>query len=400
MKKIDKIGIGLIALLLSVIVWIVIEEQSKQSKEFNEQAAIQTSTTHNGKQTARVMAHGDLLYHDVVYASVKQSDGTYDFTDQLKYVKPWFDQADLVVGDFEGTIRPDWTLAGYPVFNAPVQVVDALKWAGYDVLDLAHNHILDTGLHGLKSTVEQLEQGGITPIGVYTKQARKDSPIVVKEINGIKIAFLAYTYGFNDLDALLSQEEKDFHLSDLNEEKMRAEIEQSQQIADVTIVMPQMGVEYALQPNEEQKALYHKMIAWGADVVLGNHPHVVQPAETVVHQGDKKLIIYSMGNFLSNQRYETLENYWTERGVLMDVTFEKENGKTIIQTAKAHPTWVSRVPNGKRAPEGYALHQYHVYVLEDLITGGQYREHLDEPTKQRIDKAYDEMNTHVGLDWR
>ena len=145
------------------------------------------------------------------------------------------------------------------------------------------------------------------------------------------------------------------------------------------------------------------MISWGADIVFGGHPHVVEPAEVVNKDGQNKLIIYSMGNFLSNQRLETMEDVetaqWTERGVLMDVTIEKVGRKTKIKTATAHPTWVSRTPKGTYSPEGYELYKYQTYILEDFIQGGKYRDKLDEETKERVDTAYREMKEHVHLDW-
>ena len=355
------------------------------------------------ESTARIMAHGDLLYHDIVYMSAKKEDGTYDFYENYEYVKPWFKKADLVIGDFEGTISPDHYLAGYPLFNAPPQVMDAIKDAGYHVLDLAHNHILDSQLSGLISTVDTIENAGITPIGVYTHKSRDKSPIVIKEVNGIKIALLAYSYGFNGIEESISKEDYNHYLSDLDEVKMKAEIERAEKEADITIVMPQMGVEYQLDPTEEQKVLYHKMIDWGADIIFGGHPHVVEPSETVEKDGDKKLIIYSMGNFLSNQRIETMQDVanakWTERGLLMDVSIQKKAGKTIIVTAQAHPTWVSRIPKGTYSPEGYPNYLYQTYILEDFIEGGTHRDMLDEETKVRIDTAYREMNEHVGLKW-
>ena len=145
------------------------------------------------------------------------------------------------------------------------------------------------------------------------------------------------------------------------------------------------------------------MIDWGADIIFGGHPHVVEPAETVEKDGDKKLIIYSMGNFLSNQRIETMQDEenakWTERGVLMDVTIKKKAGKTTIEKAQAHPSWVNRTPKGTYSPEGYPLYLYQTYILDDFIEGGKYRSRLDEDTKERIDTAYKEMNEHVGLKW-
>ena len=370
------------------------QEETKKNQEAKKQ---------DEETSVRIMAHGDLLYHDIIYMSAKKEDGSYDFHENFEYVTPWLKQADLAIGDFEGTINKDHYLAGYPLFNAPAQVMDAIKDAGYHVLDLAHNHILDSQIEGVISTADIIEKAGITPIGVYTHESRDKSPLVIKEVHGIKVALLAYSYGFNGIEQNLSQEDYNRYLSDLNEEKMKAEIERAEKEADITIIMPQMGVEYRIEPTEEQKALYHKMIDWGADIIFGGHPHVVEPSETVEKDGDKKLIIYSMGNFISNQRIETMtgvENAkWTERGVLMDVTLKKKAGKTNIETAQAHPTWVNRTPKGTFSPEGYPLYHYQTYILEDFIEGGKHRDLLDAATKERIDIAYKEMNEHVGLKW-
>lgn len=369
------------------------QESSSQAK--NAETEQETS--------ARIMANGDLLYHDIIYISAKKSDGIYDFHENFEYVKPWLKQADLVIGDFEGTVNKDHYLAGYPLFNAPGEVMDAIKDAGYQVLDLAHNHILDSQIEGVVSTADAIEKAGMTPVGVYTHESRDKAPLLIKEVNGIKVAILAYSYGFNGIEQSISQEDYNRYLSDLDEDKMKAEIERAEKEADITIIMPQMGVEYQIEPTEEQKKLYHKMIDWGADIIFGGHPHVVEPAETVEKDGDKKLIIYSMGNFISNQRIETMQDVenakWTERGVLMDVTIKKKSGKTTIETAQAHPSWVSRTPKGGYSPEGYPLYLYQTYILEDFIEGGKYRSQLDEATKQRIDTAYKEMNEHVGLKW-
>lgn len=361
------------------------------------------TTVTEQETSARIMANGDLLYHDIIYISAKKADGTYDFHENFEYVKPWLKQADLVLGDFEGTVNKDHYLAGYPLFNAPGEVMDAIKDAGYQVLDLAHNHILDSQIEGVVSTADAIEKAGMIPVGVYTHESRDKAPLVIKEVNGIKVAILAYSYGFNGIEQSISQEDYNRYLSDLNEDKMKAEIERAEKEADITIIMPQMGVEYQIEPTEEQKKLYHKMIDWGADIIFGGHPHVVEPAETVEKEGDKKLIIYSMGNFISNQRIETMQDVenakWTERGVLMDVTIKKKSGKTTIETAQAHPSWVSRTPKGGYSPEGYPLYLYQTYILEDFIEGGKYRSQLDEATKERIDTAYKEMNEHVGLKW-
>ena len=400
----------LIVVAISMVLTLLAEGLKGIPLENSSATTVSQSANYKEKNTvteqetsARIMANGDLLYHDIIYISAKKSDGTYDFHENFEYVKPWLKQADLVIGDFEGTVNKDHYLAGYPLFNAPGEVMDAIKDAGYQVLDLAHNHILDSQIEGVVSTADAIEKAGMTPIGVYTHEPRDKAPIVIKEVNGIKVALLAYSYGFNGIEQSISQEDYNRYLSDLDEDKMKAEIERAEKEADITIIMPQMGVEYQIEPTEEQKKLYHKMIDWGADIIFGGHPHVVEPAETVEKNGDKKLIIYSMGNFISNQRIETMQDVenakWTERGVLMDVTIKKKSGKTTIETAQAHPSWVSRTPKGGYSPEGYPLYLYQTYILEDFIEGGKYRSQLDEATKERIDTAYKEMNEHVGLKW-
>ena len=404
------IAVLLIAVAISMALTLLAEGlkrfplTSSSTTVVSQTADFKEKTTATEQETsARIMANGDLLYHDIIYISAKKSDGTYDFHENFEYVKPWLKQADLVIGDFEGTVNKDHYLAGYPLFNAPGEVMDAIKDAGYQVLDLAHNHILDSQIEGVVSTADAIEKAGMTPVGVYTHESRDKAPLVIKEVNGIKVAILAYSYGFNGIEQSISQEDYNRYLSDLDEDKMKAEIERAEKEADITIIMPQMGVEYQIEPTEEQKKLYHKMIDWGADIIFGGHPHVVEPAETVEKEGDKKLIIYSMGNFISNQRIETMQDVenakWTERGVLMDVTIKKKSGKTTIETAQAHPSWVSRTPKGGYSPEGYPLYLYQTYILEDFIEGGKYRSQLDEATKQRIDTAYKEMNEHVGLKW-
>ena len=352
----------------------------------------------SGVKTARVVANGDILCHDALYYTAKKSDGGYDFNPFFEYVKPWIEGADLAIGDYEGTISDKHPLGGYPLFNAPIEIADTMKDLGYDVVNLAHNHILDTGLYGLKYTNKVFKDRGLDVVGVHVDKKRSEDKILIKEVSGIKIAILAYAYGYNGMEANLTAEEHNNYLADLNEEKIKEEIQRAEKEADVTIVMPQMGVEYRLQPTEEQKVLYRKMIDWGADVIFGGHPHVIEPAETVEKDGDKKFIIYSMGNFISNQRMERMDNKWPERGLLMDVTFEKNNGKTIIKTVKAHPTLVYSKLNGRNM-NGIALYDYKVMVLEDFIDGGKHRDKLDEKMKEKVDVAYREIIDHVNLNW-
>lgn len=350
-----------------------------------------TETTQIKKETQKtstitIMASGDMLYHDGVYGSAFDGE-KYDFSNDYEQITPLVSSADLALGDFEGTINPNRELAGYPIFNAPEEVVESIKNAGYDAIDLAHNHILDTGIEGLVYTYDAFKKAGMDPFGVKTTD--KDE-ILVKKVNGIKVAILGYSYGFNGIEATLSKEDYDYYLKDLTMEKVEAEIKQAEKIADLTVIMPQSGVEYSLEPTEEQQTTYRQMVDWGADIVFGGHPHVVEPTETITKDGEKKFIIYSMGNLLSNQRYETLENYWTERGVIMAVDVQKTGDKTVLTKVVAHPTWVSREPIN-RTFSGYQAYDYQVFLAEDYLTGGKYADQMSTEKQQRIEQGYHEV---------
>ena len=372
----------------------------KQSKKATEKPK-QSAKSKTKEQTVTITASGDMLYHYVVYGSA--FDGKkYDLANDFAQIKPLLDKADLALGDFEGTINPNRPLSGYPSFNAPAGVVDSIKDAGFDVIDLGHNHILDTGIEGLCSTAKAFHDQGLDTIGVNPDD-QKDSGILVKEINGIKIALLAYAYGFNGLENTISQADYDTYLKDLNMDKVAAEIKAAEELADLTIVMPQDGVEYALEPTEQQQANYRKMIDLGADIIFGGHPHVAEPTEIIEKDGQKKFILYSMGNLLSNQRYETVENYWTERGVIMEVAVTKKGQTTSISKIEPHPTWVSREPiEGATYEKDGSQNQsydYQVFLAEDYCAGGKYAEKVPKEKQQRIETAYHEMLELLNLQW-
>ncbi|MDN6029653.1 MAG: CapA family protein, partial [Lactococcus plantarum] len=346
-----------------------------------------SSSSHKQQKTgtATIMASGDMLYHDVVYGSAFDGQ-TYDFSNDYEQITPLVSSADLALGDFEGTINPNMPLAGYPIFNAPEAVVSSIKNAGYDAIDLAHNHILDTGISGLVYTANAFQKAGLDTFGVNVPNDK----ILVKNVNGIKIAILGFSYGFNGIEQSISQSDYDKYLNDLNMTKVEKKIKAAKKIADLVVIMPQSGVEYNLEATPEQVDTYHKMVDFGADIIFGGHPHVVEPTETIDKEGEKKFIIYSMGNLLSNQRYETLENYWTERGVIMEVQVKKKNNKTELTAVKAHPTWVSREPIN-RTFLGYPAYDYQVYLAEDYIKGAKYADKVSPDKQARIETAYHEM---------
>lgn len=411
-QKHQRIIVGLSTALLAIIlgvIYLVIQvtsipeqrhtaETTKATKPMQETSS--STETKPAVKTITVTASGDMLYHTPVYLSAY--DGKrYDFDNDFEQVKPLIASADLALGDFEGTINPNKPLGGFPLFNAPIDAVASIKDAGFDVIDLAHNHILDTGIEGIKTTAAAFHDQVLATIGVTVD----NSGILVKEVNGIKVALLAYAYGFNGLEESLTQAEYDAYLKDLSLDKVEAEIKEAESLADITIVMPQSGVEYSLEPTEEQQTVYRKMIDFGADIIFGGHPHVAEPTEIIEKDGEKKFIIYSMGNLLSNQRYETVNNnYWTERGVIPEVEISKEGQRTYLSKIAMHPTWVSKEPIPDRTyydPEYGVLQafDFQVYLAEDYLPDGQYAKNVPEEKRQRIETAYHEMLELLDLKW-
>ncbi|MBF0779630.1 MULTISPECIES: CapA family protein [unclassified Granulicatella] len=395
LKRTFIAGTVLFILIIANLILAMLPKGQK-SEQAQLHSGQQTEQATQEKIVARITGSGDMLYHAPVYRSAYKN-GTYDFSKHYAQITPLISSADLALGDFEGTISSEFDLAGYPLFNAPIEVVDSIKKAGFDVIDLAHNHILDSRLAGVKSTIQAFKQAGLDTFGVKEKES--DPDILIKDVKGIKVAILGYAYGFNGMESTLSTQEYNTYLKDLSPEKVKADIEAAEKQADITIVMPQMGEEYRRTPTEEQQKLYRQMIDWGADIIFGGHPHVIEPTEIIEKDGEQKFIIYSMGNLLSNQRFETLEDYWTERGVIVEVEITKENQKTRISDIILHPTWVSRTPLNTDV-QGYPAYDYQVFLAEDYLDNGKYVNQVDENTKKRIQTAYKEAMELMNLQFK
>ena len=248
---------------------------------------------------------------------------------------------------------------GYPLFNAPDTLADALKTAGFNVISTANNHALDRGEAGALQTLENIQKRGLYPVGTHAslEDAQK---ILMLEKNQIKMAILAYSYGTNGIPVPAG---KDYLVSLINEFQMIQDIARARaQGADVVTVMLHFGREYQRQPNAEQKHLVESLVKAGADIVLGSHPHVVQPYQIFAlpaasGQPRKAVAIYSMGNFISNQR----GNY-KDLGVILQIKLRKKfpEATTEIGTVQAFPTWVHRYLSGGK-------YQFRVLPLQAVI---------------------------------
>ena len=266
----------------------------------------QTYTAAAGKpvpvvKTVKMAVVGDIMVHDYQYnEAYDPATGEYNFMHNFQDVKKYFAGNDLVIGNLELTFGgPDRPYASFPCFNTPDSFLDAVKDAGFTLLTTANNHSMDTGKAGLIRTLDKLDAYGIEHFGTYRSQEERDQ-IFYKDVNGIRFAFLSYTYGTNGIPV------PDPYLVNLIEgDTMTADIREARKHADVVVVMPHMGNEYESYPRDIFVDWADMMFEAGADIVLASHPHVLQKMEyrkvdhgNGVHDG---FIIYSLGNFISSQ---------------------------------------------------------------------------------------------------
>lgn len=266
----------------------------------------QTYTAAAGKpvpvvKTVKMAVVGDIMVHDYQYnEAYDPATGEYDFMHNFQDVKEYFAGNDLVIGNLELTFGgPDRPYASFPCFNTPDSFLDAVKDAGFTLLTTANNHSMDTGKAGLIRTLDKLDAYGIEHFGTYRSQEERDQ-IFYKDVNGIRFAFLSYTYGTNGIPV------PDPYLVNLIEgDTMTSDIREARKHADVVVVMPHMGNEYESYPRDIFVDWADMMFEAGADIVLASHPHVLQKMEyrkvdhgNGVHDG---FIIYSLGNFISSQ---------------------------------------------------------------------------------------------------
>ncbi|SES97014.1 poly-gamma-glutamate synthesis protein (capsule biosynthesis protein) [Oceanobacillus limi] len=253
----------------------------------------------NFKQEITISAIGDLLIHRPVYNDAKV-EGGYDFTPMLKRVKPYLNHSTISIANQETMIGGEKLgLSSYPQFNSPTEVGDALKWAGVNVVSLANNHTLDRGEEAIQRAIEHWEQIDMMYTGAYKDEKDRENIRVMETDEGISVAFLSYTYGTNGIPVPVG---KDYLVNIIDRELIAMEIAEAKDKADVVVLSLHFGNEYERMPSQEQKDLVQFAADQGVHVVLGHHPHVLQPLERVTGEnGNETLVAYSLGNFLSGQ---------------------------------------------------------------------------------------------------
>ncbi|NLY39876.1 MAG: CapA family protein, partial [Firmicutes bacterium] len=229
---------------------------------------------------------------------------------------------------------------GYPCFNAPESLATALKGAGFDVVSTVNNHCLDRGEEGVYRTLEHVAEAGLLSFGTYRTWEERNTPLVV-EVNGIKLAFLGYTYSTNGIPL---PEGREYIVNMLDEDLILADLARARQAADLVILYLHWGNEYMRFPSPEQEAMAELFLKAGADLIIGSHPHVVQPVAFIKiaapeNKVEEKPVAYSLGNFISDQRMP-----YTDSGIILFVEFvsEAKTGRLKQGEVSYVPTWVHK----------------------------------------------------------
>lgn len=312
-----------------------------------------------------VRCAGDVMGHlSQLYSAYDKETDSYDFNSWFRYVTPLFSEADIAMVNIETTFKGAPPYTGYPSFNTPDSLADALKAAGVNLACFANNHMLDGGAANLKRSVQMFRDKGFKTAGFRFSE---DEPrYTVIEMRGISVAVLNYTYETprnggrrtiqsevlsDEMLALTNHfgyEELDADLAGIKEE-MRLAREDG---ADVIICFLHWGEEYQRRSNMWQERIAACLAENGADIIFGSHPHVLQNVECIEVQDEGRVkmvpVCYSLGNFISNQRQETLSNRYTEQGMIADVRLRysfKEERITELEF-DCIPTWVDRYKPG------------------------------------------------------
>ena len=299
-------------------------------------------------RSARIRAVGDLMMHDKQLKIARQSDGSYDFHPQYELIAPSLADADYTIANLEMTVGKykDTEYSGYPLFNAPESMLDAIRDAGIDFLTLANNHILDRYFTGMQRTVELVDEYGFAHGGANRTPEEHDTPVIV-EVNGIKLGMICTTQMTNGMETYCNDAVKVYGVNYLDKTNFTAEVARLRELgADIVISLPHWGDEYLRQPGPYQVEKAKQMIAAGVDVILASHPHMIQPVKWVTvdtEDGGQRtgLVAYCLGDFISN-----MTKRYTDAGIILEFTIqEQQDGSLAIENVGYVPVFTWREEN-------------------------------------------------------
>lgn len=290
---------------------------------------------------AELLFVGDAMAHGPQLRAALQPDGTYDFTPCFDALRTEISGADYAVVNLETPVSGG-NYSGYPMFNAPDSYVDALRDAGFDLFLTANNHTLDRGDAGLKKTIHLLDSLGLDHLGTYVNATERSRRLpMIAEVKCYRVGMLNYTYGTNGLKA-----KRDVVVDYIDRDVIAQDVKALRNArAEIIIANMHWGEEYHLQPVASEKSMADYLTSLGVDVIMGSHPHVVQPVETRTNPitGTPVQVIYSLGNFISNQQDTN-----SRGGLMVKLRLRRHGGKVTVSAPEcslfycSHPTGTQR----------------------------------------------------------
>jgi poly-gamma-glutamate synthesis protein (capsule biosynthesis protein) len=292
---------------------------------------------------------GDVMQHDgQIEAAYNAKTSRYEYDEGFKFVKPIVQTYDLRIANLEVTLAGK-PYKGYPQFSAPDELAEALVKNGFNVILTANNHSCDRGAKGVERTLDELDRLGVKHTGTFRSKAERDSvyPLMIEE-KGMKIAVLNYTYGTNGLTVAAP-----LIINYIDSAVIKKDVERAKELhADYIICTMHWGVEYKFLPNNYQQRFESWCYDLGVDMVIGGHPHVVQPIERKTVDGEEKLTVWSLGNFVSNMQTRP-----TRGGLMVGASVRREEEKVVLNSAEYYLVYVMKRKQGP-ATEYYILPDY------------------------------------------
>lgn len=349
----------------------------------------ETKKKEEPKELSLVMV-GDNLLHMPLVRNAETADGSYNFDSLYEKMFSYFQEADLSVIVQETVLGGEALgYSGYPLFNSPQEVGDSMVKAGFDIILHATNHTMDQGEKGVANSIEFWKKyPEVTVLGM-NKTEEEYNAVNYIEKNGIKLAVLNYTDSTNGIPVPSS---KPYLLNTADEEKIVRDLKLAEESADFTIVFMHWGTEYSFSADEGQKKLAHLMSENGADLIMGSHPHVIEPAEWIESEnGNKTLVFYSLGNYVSRQKEAA--NLLGAMGQVKICSTEERG--TYIDSAAIMPT----VTHYNKSSRGFYVYPLKDYT-DELAAEHGVAQYDGAVSVERFKKVFEnvfEGNTAVSL---
>lgn len=326
-----------------------------------------------------LIAFGDYMMHRPQINAARRSDG-FDFTEDFRYVKPFIDDADVAMINLETTLTEgDKGYTTFPLFATPIEIARDLKAVGFDVVSTANNHAYDTYGPGVEKTYGALTDAGMEVVGTGEVEAKP----LIKTVNGIKIGFLAYTYGLNGNDGIMEKSDKPRAVAIYSEEKAAEDIARLNEAGvDAIVCFMHWGEEYTKAPTATQKKQAAYLAEKGVDVIFGSHPHVPLAIDNIATKEGACFVAYSMGNFVSNQRREYMNMGRVETGQMVRARLRKDETGTQV---------VAFQPDALYVDKHWGDHLYFHVLPAEAVLSGEISCPRTEKVKGRLEET---VNAH------